>query len=168
MLSKLMSLLIKRNFVFIGMCQWQQTHNYLGFPKGESKVKNALRYFYFFCFCVQSQIAVWALKRMRACLIRGQGIDLQGFNQMQYCMQSLGSFHCIPPRASFVKLAHWYAMALLAVNCLFAQNSEMEVRTFVRIQSNLGPLFCWLLRLKLSRSKVHFNKFLCQTQPCGE
>ena len=115
MLSKLMSLLIKRNFVFIGMCQWQQTHNYLGFPKGESKVKNALRYFYFFCFCVQSQIAVWALKRMRACLIRGQGIDLQGFNQMQYCMQSLGSFHCIPPRASFVKLAHWYAMALLAV-----------------------------------------------------
>ena len=71
---------------------------------------------------------------MRACLIRGQGIDLQGFNQMQYCMQSLGSFHCIPPRASFVKLADWYAMVLLAENCLFAQNSEMEVRTFVRIQ----------------------------------
>ena len=128
-----MSLLIERNFVFIGTCQWPQTDNYLGFPKGESKVKNALRYFYyFFCFCVQSQIAIWALKRMRACLIRGQGIDLQGFNQ--YGMQSLGSFHCIPPQASFVKLADWYALALLAKNCLFAQNSEMKVRTFVRIQ----------------------------------
>ena len=51
---------------------------YLGLTKGERKVKNARRYFCF--FRLQSQIAVWALKRMRACLIRG------------YCMQSLGSF----------------------------------------------------------------------------
>ena len=35
-----------------------------------------------------------ALKRMRACLIRGRGIDLQGFNQ--YCMQSLAFFVVSP------------------------------------------------------------------------
>ena len=66
---------------------------YLGFPKGEPKVNIALRYFYF--FCLQSQIAIWALKHMCACLIRGRGIDLQGF--IQYYMQSLGSFRHIPP-----------------------------------------------------------------------
>lgn len=38
---------------------------YLGVRKGELKVKIALRYFFFH---VQSQIAVWTLKRMRLVL----------------------------------------------------------------------------------------------------
>ena len=38
---------------------------YVSFPKGAQTVKNALHYF----FCLQSEIAVWALKRMRAFLL---------------------------------------------------------------------------------------------------
>ena len=100
--------------------------------------------FVIFFFRLQSQIAIWALKRMRACLIRGRGIDLQGF--IQYCMQSLGSFRRISPWASFAKLADWYASKSNKLNGVarremficskLGQNlSEMEVRTFVRIQT---------------------------------
>ena len=38
---------------------------YVSFPKGAQTVKNALHYF----FCLQSEIAVWALKRMPAFLL---------------------------------------------------------------------------------------------------
>ena len=51
--------------------------------------------FVIFFLRLQSQIAVWALKHMRACLIRGQGINLQVW----------ALFVVTPPRASFVKLA---------------------------------------------------------------
>ena len=85
--------------------------------------------FVIFFLRLQSQIAVWALICMRACLIRGRGIDLQGF--IQCCMQSLGSFRRNPPWASFVKLADWVIMVSLA-KCLFAQNWG---RIFSRWQS---------------------------------
>ena len=78
---------------------------YLGFPKGEPKVNIALRYFYF--FCLQSQIAIWALKHMCACLIRGQGIDLQRF--IHCFIQSLGSFHRIPPLGKFCQVSYYYS-----------------------------------------------------------
>ena len=50
--------------------------------------------FAIFFFRLQSQIAVWPLKRMGAFLIRGRGIDRQGF--IQNCMLSLGSFRRSP------------------------------------------------------------------------
>ena len=59
-------------------------------------------------------------------------------------MQSLGSFRRIPPRASFAKLADWYASKSnngiarreMFICSKLGQNlSEMEVRTFVRIQT---------------------------------
>ena len=56
----------------------------------------------FIFFRLQSQITVWALKRMRACLIKGRGIDLQGFTQ--YCMQSLRSFHRNPDSSKFCQV----------------------------------------------------------------
>ena len=56
---------------------------------------HAARCLVFITFRLQSQIAVWALKRMRACLIRGRGIDLQGF--IQYLHAEFGLFSSYPP-----------------------------------------------------------------------
>ena len=80
------------------------------------------------------------LKRMRIYLIRGRGIDLQGF--IQYCMQSLGSFRRIPTSGKFCQVS-WYASERsngvargeMFICSKLGQNLlEMEVRTFVRIQ----------------------------------
>ena len=110
------------------------------------KVKNALRYFF---FRPQSQITVWALKRMHAYLIRGQGIHLQRF--IQYCLQSLGSFRRIPHSGKFCQVS-WLVcnrkpviMASLARNVYllkigaesFGDGSQDICKD---TENNLGPL----------------------------
>ena len=76
------------------------------------------------------------LKRMRIYLIRGRGIDLQGF--IQYCMQSLGSFRLSPPSGKFCQVSwlsnNGVAREMFICSKLGQNLSQMEVRTFVRIQ----------------------------------
>ena len=111
-----------------GQCTTQSSQWYLllGLPKRHPRLKMPFIIFFF----LQSQITVWALKRMHA------------FKVLSNCMQSLGCFYHIPPWTSFVKLGNKYAKEskglahgeMLICSKLGQNLSEKEVETFVRIQ----------------------------------
>ena len=70
-----------------GLTEGVKNACYLGFPKGEPKVKNALCHFL-------PLVTNHHLGRL---------YDLQGF--IQYCMQSLGSFRHIPRTEKFCQVS---------------------------------------------------------------
>ena len=82
----------------------------------------------FIFFSLQSEIAVWTLKRMHACLIRGRVLTFNVLSIVSFRVWAL--FIVFPLWASFVKyliitlacIPNSANIALLAGKCLFAQN----------------------------------------------
>ena len=96
-ISQLILLLL--GYTSIGLTEGVKNACYLGFPKGEPKVKNALCYF--LPLVTNHHLG----PKTHACLPK-LGVrlyDLQGF--IQFCMQSLGSFHHIPRTEKFCQVS---------------------------------------------------------------
>ena len=78
----------------------------------------------------------------------------------------LSAFRRIPPQESFVQLANKENGRRRGKKRLFGQNwakiPQVDVRTLQRRKNAIWDQF-WLLRLKLSRLKLHF-RFACKMQ----